>query len=937
MTRRRCIVWMLCCLPISLSAYEIGTHAYVTKAAVDGSVLSSTHPKSIVPVLSFNRLDPDKPFEAMFGTTDLPEPSYFDNQPLPAITLGSAAASEAATRDPQNMEGEIFAALIGKGLLPGAPNRAAFEQRIDAWVMRGAIREDDNDFGAYSLGDRDDDPWNNVLRAGCHFYDPINRRALFNPPACFIANGCIPSIDWAMGRTDVLATSGGVLDATRQNHFSWQDARDNYWWALTYNLSLAEESANALSHGFAQNLESGFRKFRFATTLKSVGQVIHLLQDAAQPQHSRNDTHGPPIASALTGDGPADGAFEAYTEARLLRLLDTTSRSSPLTHFDGTPPNDQDLPALRLRGAVPYPVPSFSTPVEFFTTRETDGVPARRGLADLSNRGFFTASTLPVNVATGKPDLLAVNYRPFPPLPEDNSAFFQEIQINTAFYYQTNTIVKEKELIALVPDVLAPNWNQQSGLFTRYGSDGRMPVLAASQTSLADDLIIGIPLPGTESTKYTMSYEVFTAQADALLPRAVAYSTGLIDYFFRGRLEITPNDQKVFAVLNQGEPHTVDAEGYPRRPDNSIFGFDKIRLKVRNVTDAIVESGSVTPAIAQTSGSGTMVAVARYHRNACYQPNMSGERVRAYAPPPTLGAISEPTCTVAAPSRTNYPEISVSALVTISSAADLPGGEGVAGTALPIDQVFDFSADPIPVNATDLFIQVIYRGQLGDEPDGIAVGTHDVREPTYVGIFNNTDYYWNGLAAVPRWIAQQSTFFPQQNADFLRVCVGAGGNSRWAYYAQPTAGFPSLGVPPQPGVVRLAMIFPLPTTPAQLFFVRVTPVMDVTSAPQLSYSTRGQQRQANKERIADAVLNDPQICAPTPPTTAAYWCNDPINRRRGQPFGEVVAPIYYTNGGVSVGDVDAQPLPVFPGVQMKTDGLIKFNDALLANCPPAPI
>ena len=48
------------------------------------------------------------------------------------------------------------------------------------------------------------------------------------------------------------------------------------------------------------------------------------------------------------------------------------------------------------------------------------------------------------------------------------------------------------------------------------------------------------------------------------------------------------------------------------------------------------------------------------------------------------------------------------------------------------------------------------------------------------------------------------------------------------------------------------MIFPLPTTPAQLFFVRVTPVMDVTSAPQLSYSTRGQQRQANKERISNA-------------------------------------------------------------------------------------
>ncbi len=542
MNRLKCVMLALLNLPTTVLAYEIGTHAFVTKAAVDASVLSPTHPKSIVTVLSFNRLDPDKPFEAIFGETGLPEPSYFDNQPLPAISLGSAAASELKARDPQNLEGEIFSALIGKGLLPGASSRAAFEQRIDAWVMRGAIREDDNDFGAYSLGDRDDDPWNNVLRAGRHFYDPINERALSNPAACFIANGCIRSIDWAMGRIGVLAPTGGALDTMRQNHFSWQDARDSYWWALTYNFSLAEEMGMALSHGYAQNLESGFRKFRFATTLKSVGQVIHLLQDAGQPQHTRNDSHGPPVAQTLTGDGPADGAFEAYTEARLLRLLDTTSRSSPLTHFDGTPPNIADVPLLNLRGGVTYPVPSFTTPVEFFTTRGTDGVSLRRGLADISNRGFFTSSTLPVNVKTGSPDVGAQLFAD-PPLPGVGAGltFFEEIQTNTALYFQTNTIVKEKELIAVVPDVLAPNWNQQSGLFAKYGSDGRMPVLAASQTSLGDNLITGIPLPGTESAKYTMSYEVFTAQADAMLPRAVAYSTGLIDYFFRGRLEITPN------------------------------------------------------------------------------------------------------------------------------------------------------------------------------------------------------------------------------------------------------------------------------------------------------------------------------------------------------------------------------------------------------------
>jgi len=926
MNRNHWLLMAALTLPNAAPAYEIATHAIVTKAAVDRSVLSAGHARSIVPVLGFDRLALATPLQVVLPNDEL-HIGYFDNAPRPDIPLASADASDIRVRQINDHEGLVFERLRRAGFLPGS-DRADFEQRFEAWVMRGAIREDDNDIGPFLLGERDEDPWHDVFRAGRHFYDPINNRALANGDVCGTF-GCIPSIEWALGRSGVL-TGPGTLVTNRENHFSWQDARDNYWWALTYNRP---ESALPGSYGFDQEIESGNRKRRFATMLKALGQVVHLLQDAAQPQHTRNDAHGPPTAQTLIGEDAADGAFEAYTEVRLLGGLDTTSLASPLTHFDGTPPNAKSIPPLKLSGLVAYPVPAFSTQVEYFTTREIGPVETRRGLADLSNRGFFTATTLPVNVATGRPDAGATQFAN-PPLPEDQPGFYQTIDLFTDLHYQTNTIVRQKVLQAVVPDIIAPNWNAQSGLF---GSDGRVSVLAASQTALAADLLSATPLPGSGDTKYSMSYEVFTAQADAMLPRAVAYSTGLIDYFFRGRLEITPNDQKVFAVLNQGAPHTVDAEGYPRKPDNSIFGFEKIRLKVRNVTDAIVESGPATPAIAQTSGSGTMVAVARYHRNACYQPDMSGERVRGYAPPPMVGAITEQTCTVGMPSRTNYPEISVSALVTISGAANLPGGEGVAGPALPVDQTFDFSADPIPVNATDLFIQVIYRGKLGDEPDGIAVGTHDVREPTYVGIYNNTDYYWNGLATVPRWIGQQPTFFPQQNADFLRVCVGAGGNSRWAYYAQPTAGFPALGVPPQPGVVRLAMIFPLPTTPAQLFFVRVTPVMDVTSAPQLSYSTRGQQRQANKERISDAVLNDPQICAPTPPTTETYWCNDPINRRRGLSLGEVVAPIYYTNGGVSVGDVDAQPLPIFSGLQIKTDGLIKFNDVALANCPPAPI
>jgi len=916
-------------ISVNADAYEIGTHAYVTKLAVDASVLSPAHPKSIVPVTGFDRLDAITPLAALRPDTGT-EHRYYDNAPLSMIDLGSAAASNFTERSPQELEGKIFEALRVAGRLTGIAARADFEFRVEAWVMRGAIREDDNDAGLYAVGgsERDRDPWNSVFRAGRHFYDPINNRSLANGVSCFLF-GCKPAVEWAMGRTGVLGGSP-PLDTARENHFSWQDARDNYWWALTYK-PIAPASPTL---GVWQQRYSGNRNLRWATTLKAVGQVIHLLQDMAQPQHARNDSHGPPTAQIAIGDNPADGAFEAYTEARLLRTPIVHGFSNPITQFSGAYITIDQVPPLRLPASLPYPTPSFGSPIKFFTTRQIENDPsARRGLADLSNRGFFTSTSLPINVGSGQPDPSASAFLD-PPRPSVQPGFYTEQTYDTTLYAD-GTAVRLAQVLATVPDVLAPTWNAQSGLFAGYGNAGKLPLLNLSQKRNAADLI-AIPTPETQDAQYDMSYPVLESMADAMLPRAVAYSTGLIDYFFRGRLEVTPRAQNVFAVMNQGEAHTVDAEGYPRKNNGDIFGFEKVRLRVRNISEAITESGPAAAAIAQASGNGKLVAVARYHRNACYKRDMSGERTIGYAPPPSIGAITEPSC-AGMSTRTEYQEISVSAPLTIASAADLPGGQGSGGPAA-IDKVFDFSADPIPVNASDLFVQVVYRGQLGDEPDGIAVGTYDVREPTFIGIFNNTDYYWHSSQA--RWILHTTTtLYPWQNVDYLRVCTGASVDSRWAYYAEPLAGAPAMGIPSfDPGFVRLAMIFAKPNPPAQQFSVRVTPVMNVTSAAQRSYSTRGQQHQANKERIDASVLNSPMICTETAPTVAAYWCNTPIKKRRGQLFGEVAAPIYYDNTfGTAGNDVDAAPaLPTFPDIRLTDRGTIKYNDATLATCPPAP-
>lgn len=62
--------------------------------------------------------------------------------------------------------------------------------------------------------------------------------------------------------------------------------------------------------------------------IKSLGHVIHLLQDTGQPQHVRSDAHAPPFVTQDANDeGQADAAIEAFTDYRLLGRLRQRDRA----------------------------------------------------------------------------------------------------------------------------------------------------------------------------------------------------------------------------------------------------------------------------------------------------------------------------------------------------------------------------------------------------------------------------------------------------------------------------------------------------------------------------------------------------------------------------------------------------------------------------------
>ncbi|MGE3298620.1 MAG: hypothetical protein AB7I68_14890 [Porticoccaceae bacterium] len=879
------------------AAYETDTHALMTFHSFDRSVLAQA---STIERLGLDRFETEQPFHFPDAVPYAPErDAYFDYEP---------------SVWQQGLIGETFRRKIDAYELQQFPENfrgaAARQLQLKAWLLRGAVREDDLLRTSYKEETPPDaDPHGELTRVYHHFYDPILNRSLTVALPCsilpgVIPAGCVKATDWAMGAVDAAGVSPAAPDPARRNHFSYADAVEAEWCALTHRGSNPSDAVAA----------AGARRACWASSIKSLGQVLHLLQDTAQPQHVRNDRHNPTSGDwfdDLFATSQARRTYEIWVNYRATLGSEVSSPRGEKDAFSSFFSTQASVPPIQIGN---YPRPMFSRAIEFFTTRASDAdFRERRGLADFTNRNVYSEGSI-----------FSSDYSSPPFTDTDPGLSFLERPIGNSNLFGTLT----------VGDVLwTPSDSIQPGFIDPplqpFG--GKIPLLRRSIWS-------GVPLAGDEGDIITL--DQYSVHADLLIPRAISYGTGLIDYFFRGRLEVTPTAQKAFAVLNQGEPHTMDAEGYPRRPDGRIFGFEKLRLNVRNVSEAILESGPVAPALPQTSGNGVLVAVARFHRNTCYQPDLSGERLRDFAPPPSTGTVTEPNCPPDTTPRTGFQEIAVSAPLTIASVADLPGGEGVAGPAAPVEKVFDFSADPIPVNATDLFIQVVYRGALGEEPDGIALGSYDAREPAFVGIWNNTDYYWNVGAS--QWVFHLGGLFPFQNADFLRVCTGAAADSRFAWFGEPVAGAPILGVPvPDPGVVRLAMLFAIPASPTQQFSVRVTPVMNAPnpSAPQRSWFTRGAIHQAGRESIPAAMLAAPLTCADNPAATTETWCQQPVERRRGQAFGQIIAPVLYdtSNGNITPPDVDAAPaLPTFPGLRVAETGTLRYNDAVLAACPPPP-
>jgi hypothetical protein len=306
------------------------------------------------------------------------------------------------------------------------------------WTEQGA---DDEDNGTNSLN---------------HFFDPRHNAALTVQPLC-IGLGLIPNStapDWAL---ELLGT----------NSYTVGQAQNDYLFSVI-------------------GLDDAERKSQARDLFKSLGHVVHLVQDMGQPEHTRNDQHLFP----LFGLAPAS----IYEEWGLQHLVGL----NPDISFEG------------------YPTMHFPRYRDYFhTDNSTLGFPTGHGLADFSNNNFVTQDT---NYNDEKDPGKCYHYD-LPVLPADDAARVETVdEIVWIGGFQVKKPVKETIFTSSIVDYVS-NLQDSDPFHTFFSS-----------------LDLETHLEGTDV--YSLGDGSYVTRASMLIPRAVGYSAGLMERFFRGKIDV---------------------------------------------------------------------------------------------------------------------------------------------------------------------------------------------------------------------------------------------------------------------------------------------------------------------------------------------------------------------------------------------------------------
>ncbi len=353
-----------------------------------------------------------------------------------------------------------------------------------------------------------------------HFYDAINGgRGLTLENELFSIKVGLPSPVWMLEEEN---HSSNLMMLFQK--FSYTDSLEYFYKGLT----------SARSHDRNTNLGLMFR---------GIGHLVHHIQDMAQPQHVRNDQHCDKDAAPACIFIHNPSYFEKYTDRHR-------------------------------KAIIPY-ISTYAPPI-FPHLREYWINLSGTGLAEFTQSNFISQGT---NFKTAGSGIFSANNKYNLPVPvQNNSPSVVEL---AALLQEAGLDVDQSRKI--MADIDCERGSKCdvgfiSSVVHDAGSAGSSVNHRASTISLLTDEIRQRRIQAGLVTTYNSLN--FHAAYPYLIHRAIAYSTGMIDHFFRGRLSVDfiatkPDGHKIIKITNRSSSGVNLSAGQIEIYYDSVSGLRK--------------------------------------------------------------------------------------------------------------------------------------------------------------------------------------------------------------------------------------------------------------------------------------------------------------------------------------------------------------------------
>jgi len=335
-------------------------------------------------------------------------------------------------------------------------------------------------------------------------------------------------VDPSKGGGGVGLENGNGLSQLALSLRDFLDGGDLRGWATGTNLSLTGEAStkwvqsnkNDVSlPSFYDQLELSVaapdrdgRSTALARTLLSLGGVLAVVQDAGEPARVRNDFEGAFLSTGGTGPFNRSSAFERFVSRRY--------------------------------GIAGVPAPG--KPVERPNVLAYVTAPDGQGLADRTQRRFFSAGTVPedgvVDRDTTAHDIVrdaraSLTYG-MPGVPR-----LELGEMGRTRYVYALAGEESKGRLVLTANPPRP----PSGAGATSISPSPSPTSVAATATTARRLLAYQRVPGR--VRFFLDWRVYEDSARVLLPEVGAYAAGMIDHLLRGDLSIKLEGGKAFITL----------------------------------------------------------------------------------------------------------------------------------------------------------------------------------------------------------------------------------------------------------------------------------------------------------------------------------------------------------------------------------------------------